>query len=307
MPTTVRPDLDLVIQLYKAVLPDYDFMLRKLESENKWLRLSPRLHELTAHFKCQHYSQLYQGEDRILTSLFRAIFDSDDKIRDFIADLNTKSLDEQYQFLNNLVLETMDFGKWMDEHWVHLDFLDWSATAQTRANQEWQKIPKIQQQEFTRYYQYTLQFTLSSFFNHLALMVHGRKLTQLVNEAMSGDDHSFGLAIHIDKSIIEHIPYFKHRYHQAQETGNQSFLQMVGKRLATPHLNGRIRHRLLFILFALLESTHWLDDLKHREILDLCDQLGLDNYEQRIETENALTKRLIEYRKFQKSSLKSMP
>ena len=56
------------------------------------------------------------------------------------------------------------------------------------------------------------------------------------------------------------------------------------------------------MLFAILESTQWLDELKHREILDICDQLNLDHYENRIETENALTKRLSEYRKFQKSN-----
>jgi hypothetical protein len=61
------------------------------------------------------------------------------------------------------------------------------------------------------------------------------------------------------------------------------------------------------MLFALLEGTNWLDSLKHREILDVCDQLELDRYAQKIETENALTKRLIEYRRFQQSNKMSMP
>ena len=145
-------------------------------------------------------------------------------------------------------------------------------------------------------------FGLASFFNFIALMVHGRKLTQLVGEAMMGDDVSFCLAVHIDRNILEQISYFKDRYAKAQWDGEQDFIEALNYRTQSPQLKGRIRHRTLYMLFAILESTHWLDELKHREILDICDQVNLDHYENRIETENALTKRLCEYRQFQKSN-----
>jgi len=60
------------------------------------------------------------------------------------------------------------------------------------------------------------------------------------------------------------------------------------------------------MLFALLEDTYWLDDLKHREILEICDELQLDRYGNRIESENALTKALRGYRKFQEFNRMSM-
>jgi hypothetical protein len=145
-------------------------------------------------------------------------------------------------------------------------------------------------------------FSLASFYNFVALMVHGRKLTQLVSEAMMGNDDSFCLAVHIDRNILEQIPYFKDRYLKAQQEGEQGFIEALNYRTQSPQLKGKIRHRALYMLFAILESTQWLDELKHREILDICDRLNLDDYENRIETENALTKRLIEYRQFQKSN-----
>jgi hypothetical protein len=307
MSNVVRPDLDLVIQVYKSVLPDYDFMLRKVASEGKWIRFSPRLHELTARLKCCHYPLVYLDENRIVSSLFRAFLESDENIQDFVSELSSKSIAEQYLFVNECLRGTLELSQWMDENLIPLDSLDWSPKARSIADRRWLKIPENERQQITRFWQYALQFSLSSFFNMLALMVHGRKLTQLVNEAIIGDDQAFGLAVQIDKSIIEHIPYFKERYQRAQQDGEVNFLEMVGRRLAAPHLNGRIRHRLLFVLFALLESTHWLNELKHREILDICDALGLGELENRIETENALTKRLIEYRQFQEFNQMSMP
>ncbi len=306
MTIVVRPDLDLVIQLYRSALPDYDYLLRKMESKNKWLRFSPRLHELTVRFKCQNYPELYQAETRIQAALFRALFESDDEIKAFLTDLSAKSESEMNQFLNKSVRKVLVIGRWMDKHQIHLDALDWSPEARMLAEQQWNAIPADEQQRIFRFHQYTYSFCLASFHNYLALMVHGKKMTQLVGEAMAGSDHSFCLAVHIDKTIIDHIPYFKERYQRAKQEGDQYFLEAVGKSIAKPHLCGRIRHRLLFMLFALLEGTNWLDSLKHREILDVCDQLELDQYAQKIETENALTKRLIEYRQFQQSNVLSM-
>ena len=61
------------------------------------------------------------------------------------------------------------------------------------------------------------------------------------------------------------------------------------------------------MLFALLEGSNWLDNLTHPEILNICDELELDRYGCRIESENALTKRLRDYRRFQKFNAMSMP
>ena len=61
------------------------------------------------------------------------------------------------------------------------------------------------------------------------------------------------------------------------------------------------------MVFACLEASQWLDDFPHAEILDICDEAGLDRYENRIEDVNYLTKRLKDYRRFQKTGAMSMP
>lgn len=305
--TPIRPDLALVIELYGSLVDDYAYMLRQIESGRKWLKFSPRLHELAVRLKFINYPELYQDENRIVTAVLRAVFDNDHEIREFIDELNAKPVEEQLIELNNFLNEIPELGKAIDENMTNLDDIDWSAEGQEKAKLEWEKLNPDEQRKALRLAKYGWMFSIASFFNYFSVMVHGRKLTQLVGEAIAGNDDSFLRAIHIDKNTLDRIPYFKERHQRALNEGDQKFLESISRWHAKPQLTGKIRHRLLYMLFALLDGCNWLNDLKHREILDICDQLNLDRFENRIETENALTKRLKEYRKFQKSQLKSMP
>jgi hypothetical protein len=70
--------------------------------------------------------------------------------------------------------------------------------------------------------------------------------------------------------------------------------------MANPLLKGKIRYRTLWIVFSILELFEMLESLKHREILDICDQVGIRGKKSRIEDVGYLSKRLAEYRRFQK-------
>jgi len=305
--TIIRPGLEQVINLYGSSLPDYDYILKRTNSNNGWVKFSPRLYELMTKFKCHNYPELYQDENRIQAALFRALCETDEEIITLWNDLASSTEEEQVQYMNEFMEGANDFSQIIDENIIHLDDMDWSPAGQEKALEEWNKFSEKEQKQIQRFSQYSLAFSMASFFNYFAVMVHRKKLTQLVAEAMSGNTQSFCLAVHIDKTILEHIPYFKQRYQQAIQEGDQKFLELVSKQQSSPQLKVNLQHRLLYMLFAILEGTYWLDDLKHREILDICDQLRLDRYGSRIETENALTKQLGRYRDFQEFNVMSMP
>ncbi|CAG4884676.1 conserved protein of unknown function [Georgfuchsia toluolica] len=143
-------------------------------------------------------------------------------------------------------------------------------------------------------------------FNTLSLMVHGIKLTTLVPLALNGDDDALLKAAQIDRCLITHHPYFLARKQQAQDLGQDKFLQALAYRECNPPLRGKIRYPALYMLFGILDSVRWLHDLKHEEILDLCDSAGLERYQNRIDDVNYLTKRLLEYSRWQKSGGLSM-
>ena len=137
-------------------------------------------------------------------------------------------------------------------------------------------------------------------------MVHGTKMTALVPLAMAGDDDAFLKAVQIDRMLLLHHPYFRDRKARAQNEGEMEFLSKLAYRESNPPLRSKIRYPGLYMLFGILESIRWLDDLEHAEILDACDGAGLDRYQNRIEDVNYLTKRLSEYRIWKKVNL-SMP
>lgn len=200
--TVCRPDLELVVKLYGSVLPDYGYILRRCESEQRWIRFSPRLYEFVAQIQCQGYPILYQDEARIQSVLLRAIFPNDEEIHQALRELTSASSDEQQRLFNELVQDSIDLGEWLEDNLVHLDDLDWSPADRAKAELEWAKLTPEEQQKTQRSLPHLISFGLATFFNYFALMVHGRKLTQLVREAIAGTDESFYLAVHIDKSIL---------------------------------------------------------------------------------------------------------
>jgi len=150
-----------------------------------------------------------------------------------------------------------------------------------------------------------------SFFNTLSLMVHGAKLTALVPRAMAGDDACLLKAVQIDRYLLTHHPYFRERKLKAQDQQNvnkaeRDFLGKLLYRERNTILRGKVRYPALYMLFGILEACRWLNDLKHEEILDLCDKTGLDRYQNRIGDVVCITKRLREYRRWQKTGTVSM-
>ncbi len=177
---TPRPDLEQVIQLYGSFLPDYDYLMGNFGANRGWIRFSPRLHELTIWLKCRNYPELYQDEVRIQTALLRAFIDNDQENKQFVSDLSSHTLIEQSVLLNQFIKDAHQIGQLIDENAQHLDDLDWSPSGQAKARREWEKLTLEEQKQALRCGQYLLMSGLASFFNFIALMVHGRKLTQLV-------------------------------------------------------------------------------------------------------------------------------
>jgi hypothetical protein len=142
-------------------------------------------------------------------------------------------------------------------------------------------------------------FYMISFHDYIAVMVHRRKMTHLIAEAIAGDDEAFILAAQVDPSVMRYIPYFQDREARAYREGDSNFLEKLSYRKRIPPLQSKIRFPLLYLLFAILDGMNILNDMTCPEILDICDAAGLDRWQNRIEDEGYLAKRLREYRRFQ--------
>ena len=102
----------------------------------------------------------------------------------------------------------------------------------------------------------------------------------------------------IDKRILTTLPYFKERFERAHFEGEQNFIDALTYRLQCAPYKGKIRHKSLWMAFAFLDMCGLLDTMKHQQLLNLLDEVGLGGYPNRIEDVKHLSKRLADFRRF---------
>ena len=131
-------------------------------------------------------------------------------------------------------------------------------------------------------------------FNYIALMTYGASMCDLVARAKAGDEDALLQAVQIDKTTLFGVPYFRDRLVKASVTSDATFLYKLGQRIQSAPLAGKIRHKRLMVVFAMLDEEGFLDR-PITELFDACEQIGVygsrfDQYD-----DESLRKRLSDY------------
>lgn len=244
------------------------------------------------------YVIAYENEARIHLCIHKYYFpeNTEEAIR---------QLDEEFHSLteSELGAELEAFAqKFANDESELLIFFPRTERERQAARTAFEALPEAEQKQETIRAQYFLIFFNAYFYNMLSLMVHGQKLTTLVPLAMQGDQEAFCKAVQIDRNLLLGHPYFKETHSRLIRGGDPAFFELLNYRLSNATTRGKIRFPALYMVFATLDSFQCLDALTAGEILDICDKAGLDRFQNRIEDENNLVRRRIEYRAMQKRS-----
>lgn len=277
-----------------GMAPEWMWMLAKIEGEDGRLHFPPLVSRAIINLKIESYPLLYENEAAIGLIVFRA-FMSQEELVEFDSMLTEQSPEERGQTLREMIDGLSDFDQVFE--------LPRTPAAERRAIAKFKALTKEEQAEGIRIAQHLWMGFLAGFFQCLSMIVHGEKLTSLVAQAKAGNDDAFCKAVQIDKRILTTIPYFKSRFEKGSLEGDQDFADALAYRLQCPPYKGKIRHKALYLTFAFLEQVGLLGTMKHREILDLCNEAGLDAHANRIDDVKNLSKRLAEYRAFQRRGL----
>lgn len=277
--------------------PIYAEVFQGLKAEGARVRIGNRFAQIRRNVAS--YVQLYDDERKPGVAVMLALFGEEG-----VKELNEESSSWREVELSNF-FEAFVSEEGQDNIFQNLNLPetddDWKEQEEL-----FQSLPEDERSASLKTSAFLFSGVFAQFFNTLALMTHGATLTTLVLRAFKGDDDAFGKAVQVDRFLLSHHPFFITRKQRAQDEGDLEFLSALAYRESNPNLKGKIRYPALFMLFGLLESIKWLDKLKHEEILDLCDAIRLDRFQNRIEDVNYLTKRLIDYRRFQKTGGLSM-
>lgn len=242
------------------------------------------------------YVIAYEDENRIHSCLYRAVF-PENTIEEFLK-LDTEfmalSEEEKIAFLSEEIDSPLGslYFSWDD-------FFPKTEEAKEAAKKQFESLSEEEKKEAVYRLAMFIAFFYAFFYNLLSLMVHGQKLTVLVPLAMQGDKEAFCKAIQIDRNLLDGHPYFRDTFARLRTGDDPQFLKDVQYRIGNPTTRSKVRFPVLYMMFSLLDSFDWLDDFTASEILDICDEAQLDRYQNRIEDENYLNKRRMEYRRLQ--------
>lgn len=277
-----------------VMAPDWTWLLRHIESEDGYVRFPPKFAKIIANLKIETYPELYENEAFIGRLMLLAFF-SRDEVRTLETELSELPPEE---YGNRVLALAQDVRA--DVEAVEIPK---TPAQEKRALAVFNAMSPTEQEEVRRSGQYFFMAFLAGFYQSLSIMVLGEKLTSLVAQAKAGNDKAFAKAVQIDKNVLHGIPYFKQHFFEANLEGNRKFTEDVAAHQTRAPYKGKIRHKTLYLAFAFLESVGLLDTMKHREILDLVNDAGLDAHANRIDDVKNLSKRLAEYRAFQQRGL----
>ncbi|WP_143026962.1 hypothetical protein [Nitrosomonas oligotropha] len=280
------PECGEVLSLYRA-------------KRDGWIKMPEEIEQIRKHSGLgDAYVLAYEAEPRILSCLMKFLCPEDTvkKLKEFDDALIATAEKDKLELVERLLdeLENDNLSE------SSLETEGESIKACETAQKEWESISEDEKAKILSQIQLFFAFFYAYFYNHIALMVHGQKLTTLVPLALQGNQKAFCKAVQIDRNLLTGHPYFRDTYARLLTGEDPKFLKAIASHLNRPPIQGKIRFPALYMLFAVLDGFKWLDDFTATEILDVCDDARLDRYQNRIEDESYLIKRRLEYRKKQK-------
>lgn len=300
----LRPTKSQAIALVTQNASKYVEVFREFQAfDGGWLRWPGKFIQIRKNLGIDDYVVLYNNENHI-NSACMLFMHGEDGLKDWNQSLVDMSPEDQEMAVDTYTQELID----SDFEDLEASFPDFPETPEEEevAKTAFEALSEEEQKTARKQAAFFCLFLFSSIHNYFSVMVNGEKLTSLVQKAMTGDEVAFLKAIQVDRHLLNAHPYFVDRYARARESGEVAFLRDVSYRLTNPNLRGKISYPGLYVVFAMLETLKWLDDLTHSEILDICDAAGLDRWQNRIEDVNYITKRLAGYRRYQKTGGVSM-
>lgn len=272
-------DPKLAAEALKQTVPQYDEFIADLQSDSEILS---KINQFAHKTGLSGYSQLYLDK-QIHIKLVLLMLMPVEQIKSFNEFVKTLTPEEVIAYANQTVQNLNQSPEKLDEI---LDPIMPSNPSELDSSQLTDRDKIV----FTAF--------LVLFHDIVSFLVHGRRITDLVQSAINGDDEAFCLAAQTDRLVLS-LPYFRERFFKAIELETDDdarFIYNLSYRMQNPVLRGKIKHRKTWIALLLLDSMNLLDgSLTRTEILSMLDEAGIEG----IGSEDNLSRMLRKFRAYQ--------
>ncbi len=249
----------LALAVLQQGVPDWQWMLEKIETEDGCTRLPQILNRLVANHGIERYPLLYRHDETFITAMLQGMAS-----REQMHGMRTDSEHPERSGHEEVVRKIVEQLTWPS--------IPKTEREHSRARQQFLQLSSADQKAASAAAQRFYGFFFASFFQHVSLIAFGKKLTTLVGNAQAGDDQAFAQAVRIDRRILAVLPYFKHRAKRAQDESDERFPNLPTGRVNRPPYSGTIQHKSLWLKFALLEGAGLLRTLGHLEVMRFCNE-----------------------------------
>lgn len=250
----------LAVETLKQVVPQYDELIAELQADSEIL---PRIIQFAQKSGLAGYPLLYLDSQNLMKLVLLTVMPVE-QLKDLNEFVKTLDPEEAIVFANQTVQNLNQSPEKLD---AILDPL----------------IPdnpsEVDPSQLTDHDKIVFTAFLVLFHDILSFLVHGRRITSLVQSAINGNDEAFCLAAQTDRLVLM-IPYFRERMLKAlnlQTDEDARFIYNLSYRMQNPVLRGKIKHRKVWIALLLLDSMNLLDgSLTRPELLAMLDEAKIE-------------------------------
>jgi hypothetical protein len=259
-------DRKLAVEFIQVALPQFDEMLKDIEHHNGWVGVAEPLFKVMKNLTISNWPEAYLLESAKWRDMHACatlnLMMSKEEVTEFSSLFNASNDDEKNSIEEALI---QDMTKAVQKD---CDSLSEEQIAEEK--EKFSNLSDVEKGEKIRQTQHCAISVITSFLNYLSLMVHGYRLTDLVQKAQTGSDDAFFMAIQIDRTLLVKLPYFAERFWRASVCGDSNFFEFLAYRLKNPTIRGQIRYHTLWLLFAMLDDMEILDrELANEDILTI--------------------------------------
>jgi len=272
-------DPKIAVETLKQIVPQMEEFIEQLQSESG---IFFAITQFAKKAGLDGYPQLYLDKQNILKLSLLTLFPVD-QINVIGETFKTLSPEDAIAFTNQTV---HNFNQSPDKLDTILDshFPD--------------NFDKVDPTQLTAQAKIVLTGFFLFFHDTVSFLAHGRRITDLIQSAINGDDEAFCLAVQTDHLVIT-IPYFRDRINKAlylQTDEDARFIYNLSYRMQNPVMRGKIKHRNVWIALLLLDSMNLLDgSLTRTELLAMLDEAQIEG----VESEDNLSRMLRRFRAYQ--------
>lgn len=235
-----RIEKSIAITLTSQLVPICaELLMDYMAKRNGWIKMPKEFELIRQNSNLgDSYVLAYEEENRILSCLMKSLFPGDTakELRQFDNEFLVVKEDEKLNFVDLYLNEKLGG----DLFHLFENISNMTNEDQQITRKELEASSEDEEKTIFLSMQLFFAYIYAYFYNHIALMVHGQKLTTLVPLALKGDKKAFCRAIQIDRNILTGHPYFRDTYARLQTGEDPNFLNSVTAYIDRPAIKCRI-------------------------------------------------------------------